>query len=75
MIAPYAVMVNILGKRKGEANVDHAERLLATANAHIHIYGKSYSKIGRKMGHITVLGHDPDEAFDKAKSLENEIIL
>lgn len=75
MIAPYAVMVNILGKRKGEAVVDHAERLLATANAHLHVYGKSDSKIGRKMGHITVLGHDPDETFDKAKSLENEIIL
>lgn len=75
MIAPYAVMVNILGKRKSEAIVDNADRLLKTSNAHLHVYGKSDSKIGRKMGHVTVLGHDPEETFKKAKSLENEIIL
>lgn len=75
MIAPAAVMVNILGKRKGEAVVDYADRLLTTGNAHLHVYGKSDSKIGRKMGHITVLGTYADTTLELAKSLENEIIL
>ncbi len=75
LIVPTAVMVNILGKRTGEAVVDHAENLLSTVNAHLHVYGKSDSKIGRKMGHITVLGMDTEETIKLAKSLENEIIL
>ncbi len=75
MIAPCAVMVNILGKRNGEARVEAAETILASKNAHLHVYGKSVSKIGRKMGHITVLGATPNTTLEMAKSLENEIIL
>jgi 5-(carboxyamino)imidazole ribonucleotide synthase len=75
MLAPTAVMVNILGKRNGSAQVENAETLLSTTNAHLHVYGKGVSKLGRKMGHVTLLGIDTDDTFIKATSLENKIIL
>ena len=52
---PSAVVVNILGKREGEANPDGARRALSVGGAHVHMYGKRLVREGRKMGHITVL--------------------
>jgi len=75
MLAPAAVMINILGKRNGPAIAEHVDSALSEPNVHVHIYGKTQSKLGRKMGHITVLGHDLDQTYNKARTIENEIIL
>jgi 5-(carboxyamino)imidazole ribonucleotide synthase len=62
-----AVMVNILG--------EHLEPLLE--NLHhfkhwkIHLYGKNEAKPGRKMGHLTRLCNDTDEALQELE--ENNI--
>lgn len=56
MRAPAAVMVNLLGARNGDANQDGIASALAVLGAHVHLYGKRQVRIGRKMGHITVLG-------------------
>lgn len=62
-----AVMVNILG--------EHLEPLLE--NLHhfkhwkIHLYGKKEAKPGRKMGHLTRLCNDTDEALQELE--ENNI--
>lgn len=56
MRAPAAVMVNLLGARNGDANQDGIASALAVPGAHVHLYGKRQVRIGRKMGHITVLG-------------------
>ncbi len=53
-----AVMINILGERNGEAKLQNAGKLLSKETAYLHIYGKKETQIGRKMGHITVLGDD-----------------
>lgn len=45
-----AEMINLLGEDWREW-----ERYAATPNAHIHLYGKTESRAGRKMGHVTVL--------------------
>jgi len=59
---PAAVMVNILGKRNGVANPQGIQAALAVPSAHLHLYGKRESRVGRKMGHVTVLGDNLDEA-------------
>jgi 5-(carboxyamino)imidazole ribonucleotide synthase len=67
LIAPYAVMVNVLGRRNGPARGDAPRKALTLGNAHVHIYGKRESRIGRKMGHVTVLGGDMRTAEDQAR--------
>ncbi len=56
MVAPAAVMVNLLGDRKGPGAPRGMSRALAIDDAHVHIYGKTQSSPGRKMGHVTALG-------------------
>lgn len=49
-----AIMVNLLGEHMSAVPTlidDHPEW-------HFHLYGKATSKVGRKMGHVTILG-DP----------------
>lgn len=56
MVAPAAVMVNLLGIGKGPGRAAGIESALAAPGAHVHIYGKAMSGPGRKMGHVTALG-------------------
>ncbi|HWY31641.1 MAG TPA: 5-(carboxyamino)imidazole ribonucleotide synthase [Candidatus Acidoferrum sp.] len=56
MVAPAAVMINLLGVGVGPGIPHGLERALAIPGAHVHIYGKAMSGAGRKMGHITALG-------------------
>jgi 5-(carboxyamino)imidazole ribonucleotide synthase len=70
MIKPYAVMINLLGKRKGEGIVENYNEVLANDNIHLHIYGKEKSRIGRKMGHITILGDNLKKTLSLAKIAE-----
>jgi 5-(carboxyamino)imidazole ribonucleotide synthase len=56
MVAPAAVMINLLGVGGGAGTPHGLERALAIPGAHVHIYGKAMSGAGRKMGHITALG-------------------
>ncbi|MBI2512393.1 MAG: 5-(carboxyamino)imidazole ribonucleotide synthase [Opitutae bacterium] len=67
------VMVNILGdawkwsadgKLAGEPNWD---ALLAQPNVRLHLYGKEEPRIGRKMGHFTVVARDAEMAFELAQ--------
>ena len=62
MIAPAAVMINMLGEEQGTGYPVGIEQALAVNGAHIHVYGKTTTNIGRKMGHITALGSDINEA-------------
>ncbi len=75
MVAPAAVMVNILGSRNGEANPNGIREALATSGAHIHIYGKREVRTGRKMGHVTALGSSIEEAETIAQQAANRINL
>ena len=61
LVAPAAVMVNILGRRNGAVNNDGIKQALAVPGAHLHLYGKRDTRIGRKMGHVTVLGDSVEE--------------
>ena len=70
-----AVMVNLLGKRNHPAVAEQIEAILRSKDAHLHLYGKLQSKLGRKMGHITVLGDDVDQTVARALHLADHIHL
>lgn len=62
---PGAVMVNLLGTE--DSTSDYADKRTALANmpnAHVYWYGKKTSRVGRKMGHVTILtdGENQDAA-------------
>ncbi len=41
--------------------------VLALSGTHLHLYGKTQARVGRKMGHLTVTGHTPAEALNTAR--------
>jgi 5-(carboxyamino)imidazole ribonucleotide synthase len=60
-----AAMVNLLGDL-WQNTVPDWNAALEIPNMHLHLYGKSEPRAGRKMGHITVLGESVQEARDAA---------
>ncbi|HEX3074123.1 MAG TPA: hypothetical protein VHP30_10975, partial [Ignavibacteriales bacterium] len=69
------VMVNLLGKKDGEGIIENYESALSDNMAHLHIYGKRKSRIGRKMGHLTVLGEELKPTVLRAIEIEKQIII
>ncbi|MDQ7023952.1 MAG: 5-(carboxyamino)imidazole ribonucleotide synthase [Anaerolineae bacterium] len=66
-IAPATVMINMLGDGNGTPNPDALKEMLQVGGTHVHLYGKSEIREGRKMGHITVLGYSTDGAEKVAR--------
>ena len=73
MVAPAAVMINLLGVSAGPGTPHGLESALAIPGAHVHIYGKAKSGVGRKMGHITALGQTVSAAEAVAQSAASAI--
>ncbi len=67
MVSPAAVMINMLGEEEGTGYPVGIDDALKVDGAHIHIYGKATTNIGRKMGHITALG----ETIETAEEIAN----
>jgi len=66
-----AVMVNLLGESDGKAQLVGLEQAYKIDPLlHVHMYGKSESKIGRKMGHFTVVSDDIEDTKDIIKRAE-----
>jgi 5-(carboxyamino)imidazole ribonucleotide synthase len=68
MTAPVVVMANLLGG-EGEPELDKRLHLLFAHDPalKVHLYGKEV-RPGRKIGHVTALGHDVDEVRDRARN-------
>jgi len=75
MVQPHAVMINLLGKRNGPGIVHNYNTALKNDKVHLHVYGKEYSRIGRKMGHVTVTGDNLKSILKIANETEKKIIL
>jgi 5-(carboxyamino)imidazole ribonucleotide synthase len=73
MVAPAAVMVNLLGTKKTSGQPRGLEAALQMNGARLHLYGKLMSGPGRKMGHITVLENSVDEAQAIAERAAKQI--
>ncbi|MCX7914946.1 MAG: 5-(carboxyamino)imidazole ribonucleotide synthase, partial [Verrucomicrobiae bacterium] len=67
MRAPAAAMINLLGVGDGPGTPVGLAEALRVPGAHLHIYGKSRSAPGRKMGHVTALGATLAEALATAQ--------
>lgn len=57
-----AAMAQLLGDL-WEGGEPAWERLLAFPDVKLHLYGKTEARRGRKMGHLTALGADPEAAL------------
>lgn len=73
-----AAMVNLLGdlwfaEGAGDPREPDWRPLLAAPNVKLHLYGKQEPKPGRKMGHFTVLGHDPAEILNTATEMRRAL--
>lgn len=75
MVKPAAVMINLLGKRNGAGIIDNIFEAFSREDIHLHVYGKKESRIGRKMGHITMLGENSKTILKKLKIVEKKIII
>jgi 5-(carboxyamino)imidazole ribonucleotide synthase len=60
-----AAMVNLLGDL-WEQKLPSIDGALRIKDTHLHLYGKSQARVGRKMGHITSLGATTAEALQRA---------
>lgn len=72
MVVPAAVMINLLGERNGVGFPSEIHKVLKIPNVYLHLYNKKESRIGRKMGHITVLAESSDLAYRNAISAIND---
>ncbi len=70
-LAP-AAMVNLLGDVWDAGTPPWAE-VFADPAATLHLYGKGAPSPGRKMGHITVLGEDRQDAAGRALQLRKRL--
>lgn len=61
MLRP-AAMANLLGDLWANGEPDWAAAC-AFPGVKLHLYGKLEARPGRKMGHLTALNHDPEEAY------------
>jgi 5-(carboxyamino)imidazole ribonucleotide synthase len=70
-----SIMINILGANwhKGNAVYEGLEEILAMENAFVHIYGKSQTAPGRKMGHVTILERDKSDLLRKAGKVKKTL--
>ena len=68
--------VNIFGTQEGGSLDGFLGAGLKVEGAHIHLYGKE-SRKGRKLGHVTVCGSNPDDvrnaAWESATALGTEV--
>jgi len=72
-IAGPAAMANLLGDlwANGEPNWSRA---LALPGVHLHLYGKSEARAGRKMGHLTVLDRTAEGARTRAREARAALV-
>ena len=68
-----SALVNIVGEEgyTGKAIYSGLNKVLALNNVFVHLYGKTQTKPGRKMGHVTVLGNDYTELTHTAHKVKN----
>lgn len=67
-----AVMLNILGEpgASGPVNYRGMGEVLSIPDVFVHLYGKKETRPFRKMGHVTILAANPQEALQKAEKVK-----
>lgn len=70
-----SVMINTLGKNSGEGIIMNYPEILIDPTVHLHFYGKSESRKGRKMGHLTMNGKNVVDIISRLEKLEKTLII
>lgn len=65
-VAPAFALVNVVGPSDGSDPAVRIAQALSVPGLHVHLYGKA-AKPGRKLGHVTVVGQDLDDAMTRAR--------
>ena len=68
-------MVNLLGKPSPQKMIELYKTVFANASVHLHVYGKEGSRVGRKMGHITIVGDNLSKILKESATLGEKISL
>ncbi len=68
-----AAIINIIGAENytGSAVYEGLEEVLTIDNAFVHLYGKTLTKPGRKMGHVTIMHSSYHDLTHKANKVKN----
>jgi 5-(carboxyamino)imidazole ribonucleotide synthase len=66
-------IVNLLGEEgySGPAKYQGMDKVLRMQNVFVHLYGKTQTKPGRKMGHATVMDTDRNKLTDQVKKIKS----
>lgn len=74
-ILSFSGMVNLVGEEgfSGKAKYEGIEEILKLPKTYVHLYGKSETKPGRKMGHINVLADSREELMEKLVRIKSLI--
>ena len=69
------IMLNLVGENKVEGDViyENMEKVMRFTGVTPHIYGKRKSRLNRKMGHITIVNKNIDDAFEMSKEIKKII--
>ncbi len=73
MRTPTAVMVNLLGAGDGSGEPVGIQSAIEIPGVSVHVYGKTESRKGRKMGHVTALGASLQETRMRAERAAEQI--
>ena len=69
-----AVMINLLGYEHSESDyLDKRQQLAEIPGAVVHWYGKTESRLGRKLGHVTVLLKNSSDFRQRAIEISHKI--
>jgi len=70
-----SLMLNVLGEpgHSGKVKYEGLDVVMDLPNVYIHLYGKTTTKPGRKMGHVTILGNSQRELMTKAEVVRNSL--
>lgn len=64
--APYSVMVNVVGAAHPDLYPAYLHVMARDPGIKVHVYGKEV-RPGRKIGHVTVSGSDPEDLLQRAR--------
>jgi len=68
-------IVNILGEEgySGAAKYEGLNEVLGMKNTFVHLYGKTQTKPGRKMGHVTIMSEDRNDLIEKVNIIKKSL--
>lgn len=73
----FSGMLNLVGADgfMGKVIYDGLDEVMKMPKTYVHLYGKTETKPGRKMGHINVLADSREELMDKLISIKSKVIV